>query len=201
MHRFLIAIGLLLLGLFAKAEVKYLYWTVNHDEVSEKTEFAFAQLAVLKDGVQLIGIDPEDGSEVPVYMDLVGEGQPWTPESSQYPYGGAALVGGTFDDPVTGTKIDRQTAVILDEWQGAAYSFQLELYNSEFEKVGPDQVAVSYEELVGAIFEGGSSGADHTWNAIGPAPVPEPTGGTLVLLGFALLGLRRKRFKSFDAMT
>ena len=62
--------------------------------------------------------------------------------------------------------------------------------------------AEKYEELKHAIFEeSGSAGAGHTWNAVGPAPVPEPTGGTLALLGLALLGLKRKRFKTVDTMT
>lgn len=181
----------------SKADIEYLYWKVYQcDLPSEKqVDFKYAQLAVYKDGTRLT--DASTGEDV--YMDVVVPGEKWNPGASAYPYG--TLLGAEKDaSGLAG--IEQRCAVILSDWQDAAYSFQLELYNEDWSQAGPDQIIVSYEELKHAIFEeSGSAGAGHTWNAVGPAPVPEPTGGTLALLGLALLGLKRKRFKTVDAMT
>lgn len=179
--------GFLVAASASEAAVEYLYWQVEQ-KPGGAVEFDHAQLAVYK-------LNGESGEQERVV-------------TADYPYG---VYLGSKDNPSDFeywedsddsrlTLPGRATAGIVDDWQGAAYSFQLELYNENWDLVGRGML-VSYEELRHAIFEGGSAGALHTWNAVGPAPVPEPTGGTLVLLGFALLGLRRKRFKSFDAMT
>ena len=163
------------LPLAGLADVEYLNWMVDQSEVETPTEFAYAVLAVLGESGK-VGYVMSPG-------DLTGI---------------QAAAADTSGFNTTGEKL---TGAILEDWQGAAYSFQLELYNSAWQKIDYSSApVVTYESLVYARFPGGDIGT-HTWNAVGPAPVPEPTGGTLALLGLALLGLRRKRFGMSEAAT
>lgn len=86
-------------------------------------------------------------------------------------------------------------STVLEKWQGAAYSFQLELWNEDEDGfyVAATGPAVSYEALSKTAIADYGDATPYQWMALGPAPVPEPTGGVLVLLGAALLGLRRKK--------
>lgn len=164
------------LPLAGLADVEYLNWMVDQSEAESQTPFSYAVLAVLG----------EDGKEVGYVM------SPGDITGTQVAAADATGIN------TTGEKL---TGAILEEWQGAAYSFQLELYNSDWQKIDYSSApVVTYESLVYARFPGGDVGT-HTWNAIGPAPVPEPTGGTLALLGLAFLGLRRKRFGMSEAAT
>ena len=182
-----LSLAFALLATVASADLEYFYWMVDQSVLPEAHEFSYAQLAVLKD----------DGSgewtrvtvgDADVYM-----GSQVAPYTEDVQFAGA-----------DGLSLARSfaTAAVLDDWQdtsSTAYAFQLELFNADWDSVYTGLV-VSYEDLVYARFSGGDIGV-HTWNAVAGAPIPEPTGGTLALLGLALLGLRRKRFKSVDAMT
>ena len=160
-------LALALLATVASADVEYLNWTVDQSEVESPTAFSYAVLAVLgEDGKVGYVRDPGD---------LTGIQAAMADETGICTYG------------------SKVSGAILEEWQGAAYSFQLELYNSDRQKIDYSSApVVTYEALVHARFPGGDIGT-HTWNAIGPAPVPEPTGGMLILFGLAALGLRRRR--------
>ena len=175
MKKLLLA-GSLAMGLCQAQAVEWLAWMVDGAE----QEFKYATLVVYKDGEKLMTDgwetwvrDPETGRDQIAYPDATGH----STESAKY-----------YAD--------------ISSWQGAAYSFQLELLNESWEILNPDALIVSYEALSTARFDNERGIPENqTWNAIGPAPVPEPTGGTLALLGLALLGLKRKRFKTVDAMT
>ena len=155
-----------LLASVASADVEYLNWMVDQSDVETPTEFAYAVLVVLDENVKVgYVMDPARlGNVQAAAADAMG----------------------------INTTGDKMVGAILEKWQGPAYSFQLELYNESFEKIDYTGLIVSYEDLVHARFPGGDVGT-HTWNAIGPAPVPEPTGGMLILFGLAALGLRRRR--------
>ena len=159
-------LALALLASVASADVEYLNWMVDQSEVKSPTAFSYAVLAVLgEDGKVGYVMDPGDLTGIQAAM---------------------------ADETGISTYGSKVSGAILESWQGAAYSFQLELYNESFEKIDYTGLVVSYEDLVHARFPGGDVGT-HTWNAIGPAPVPEPTGGMLILFGLAALGLRRRR--------
>ena len=176
MKKLLLA-GSLAMGLCQAQAVEWLAWTVEGAE----QEFNYAMLVVYKDGEKLMTEDGwkthvrEPGKDIEqiAYPDATGH----STESAKY-----------YAD--------------ISSWQGAAYSFQLELLNESWDVLNPEAPIVSYEALSTARFDNELGIPENqTWNAIGPAPVPEPTGGTLALLGLALLGLKRKRFKTVDAMT
>ena len=117
-----------------------------------------------------------------------------------------------------GTQIDSVTAEQMTDWGTwnsdlgqygtSAYSFYVELYNSNNESLGKSYVststpqgAVSYTELAnaGAIYDSGSimnptASAYTGFSSFTTSNVvPEPTSGLLVLFGMMALGLKRKR--------
>lgn len=171
----------------AFAEVEYLYWTIDQSGVQadQQHSFSYAQLAVLTDD-GAGGWKRVQGDYGDVYLG-----------SAANPFGEDVQVADGTGKGLSG--VGYATAAILEPWQGVSYAFQLELFNESWDSTYTGLV-VSYEDLVYARFPEGYVGV-HTWNAIGPAPIPEPTGGTLALLGLALLGLRRKRFGMSEAAT
>ena len=77
----------------------------------------------------------------------------------------------------------------------STHSFYVELYNASLESVYKGQ-AVSYTDLAasGYISTGGVSLPNFTaTSGFNGASVPEPTSGMLLLMGGALLALRRRR--------
>lgn len=83
----------------------------------------------------------------------------------------------------------------LGEYGSSQYSFYVELFNSENESLYV-QAPVSYDTLVAGGYINTSpmftpsSGMTTGFNG---AAVPEPTSGVLLLIGGALLALRRRR--------
>ena len=100
---------------------------------------------------------------------------------SWYPGEGPFL---QYDGFVTGS-------YAMDPTNKAGYWFVMELLSEDFQVVGYSGYA-DYGTI--QLAEQGSYGHDY-WSVQGmkAAPIPEPTSGLLLLLGGALLGLRRKR--------
>lgn len=124
-----------------------------------------------------------------------------------YAYAGIA-VGGTDDhlvitdedgEPLGGWKV--RSSAFDGEGQfadfgshGDGYSYLIELFNEGDEKpIGVSDI-LTYAQLAPYIGKGGvGKDALTPWTGGTFHSVPEPTGGLLVMLGAALLALRRKR--------
>lgn len=114
-------------------------------------------------------------------------------------------VGGTqVGSNLSKEKIGELTYVATDisGYDSAAYSFYVELCNSEGNRLGSSYVsatqgAVAYTDVAGALYRGGmdtSTPTPYSFSQFTSAEVvPEPTSGLLLLIGFAGLALRRKR--------
>ena len=135
------------------------------------------------------GIDPEDWSYATIFQ-----------TTGKTVGGGTALANLTGDSP-NPTKIDSDTALqspvaaILSSGYTTA-NFYIELYSSQSsnQPVGWSQQVVSYAELQSFITTQGMSVKSPDGRAAYRfTAVPEPTSGLMLLLGAAMLGLRRKR--------
>ena len=191
MKALVLAIGLLVGITQVCVAEEYLYWYVSQTDAPEedRVPFNFAVLKVWEkkngDSEPTLVYVPDD-----VYSD-------WT----------TAIGSG----PKIATKADTECKTPIGAYadkEDASYYYQLELWNfevSDDDPVWTSKLLVSYESLVESRLDKDKADDGYTvalpWNAIGPAPVPEPTGGTLALLGLALLGLRRKRFGMSEAAT
>lgn len=88
----------------------------------------------------------------------------------------------------------------LGPLSGTSYNFVLELGNWEngsWTRTSMESEKVSYQALVDdnhiTVWEKTAPSYGTPWNPGGYSVVPEPSGGLLMLLGAALLALRRKR--------
>ena len=81
----------------------------------------------------------------------------------------------------------------LGDYASSAYSFYIELTQSNA-FVAQTQ-SVSYSALVGSIVTSGmdtTNASVYDFTNAGFAPIPEPTGGLLMLIGLGALALKRK---------
>jgi len=84
----------------------------------------------------------------------------------------------------------------LGSFVGDNYSYILELYSDSTGWVAENKNAITYNALLAAdaIYNGGGSGSTaFDFSGTEFTNVPEPTSGLLVVLGCALIGLRRRR--------
>ena len=158
-------VGLGVLAARAEYADQYFYWNVMDSDPA----FAYAKLAYTLQGG--------------------GKGYLTVGDS---PYAGVmAAEGGK-----TTASVFANMGADADNWAGA--SFLVEAYNDANALVGKSD-AVLYGDILASLYdyEGfmnigeGVSAKGFTINA--PAPVPEPTGALLILLGLAGLALRRRR--------
>ena len=91
----------------------------------------------------------------------------------------------------------------LSGLSGESYSFVIELGNyidGSWARTSMESEAVSYTELKGDLhivaWDGQSPKYGSAWSPSSYSVVPEPSGGLLSVLGFAVLALRRKRIGS-----
>ena len=80
-------------------------------------------------------------------------------------------------------------------YTGAAYSYYIELINSSAGNVAYTSKTFTYDQLSGARNNGLATSLQSMMVFTGAAVVgtPEPTSGLLLLMGFAMLGLKRKK--------
>ena len=188
MKALVLAIGLLVGITQVCVAEEYLYWCVDQTDLPEEDRVPF-------DVMMLNVYQEENGvrSKVDIPDDVWADGWMFV-----------------FEDPIYGTQAATACHTRIGEYadkeDGPSYYYQLELWNtivSEEDPVWTSKLLVSYESLVESRVDPDDPQhvAPAYWNATGPAPIPEPTGGTLALLGLALLGLRRKRFGMSEAAT
>lgn len=109
----------------------------------------------------------------------------------------ATKAGDTTENVVAGYNLNegKAWATDLDKYGSSEYSFFVELLNSSGTPVYK-QSAVSYDNLVSSGYVSSSPLSVPTAALSGGfngAAVPEPTSGILLLVGGALLALRRRR--------
>ena len=134
----------------------------------------------------------------------------WQVSDSTDTYNGAQLYavvgtektstsGGTVIDAVSGLPATKSTDITS---YGANYTYYIELVNYSNPSTGEysnshvmSSQTFTYSELSGAISTGALSVAGMTavWTGAAVVATPEPTSGLLLLMGFAMLGLKRKK--------
>lgn len=191
----LLVSGLLVAGsLAARAGVEQLNWFVDGAEV----EFDYATIAI---------VDKDGKPYEYVYTwheQATGDSDSFTDTARVLTLEPAEGFTGDFWEQLDSDDTKRSTVSTgimsnIDHWKDTddvKYYFQLELWNygEETDTRVYQGMLVSYESLVHSRLD--PDAEDHTpaiaWNAMGPAPIPEPTGGVMMLFGLAVLGLRRK---------
>ena len=97
----------------------------------------------------------------------------------------------------TAAKAEAQAGVNtnLGDWSGADYSYYIELINNSADSVAYTSQTFTYAQLSGALNDGLATSLQSMMVFTGTAVVgtPEPTSGVLLLMGFAMLGLKRKK--------
>jgi len=78
---------------------------------------------------------------------------------------------------------------------GTSYYIELLNYSSDSYAHVATSSATTYSELSGALSSGALSAQGMTaiWTGTSVVTTPEPTSGLLMLMGFAMLGLKRKK--------
>lgn len=189
MKALVLAIGLLVGITQVCVAEEYLYWYVDQTDLPEEDRVQF-------DVMMLNVYEEKDGvmSKVDIPEDVwIGDAWAYSLDEPRY---------GTPD-----TTVETRIGEYADKEGVSSYYFQLELWNTKVSEDYPpvvwtSKLLVSYESLVESRLDKDKPYTSPVyWNATGPAPIPEPTGGTLALLGLALLGLRRKRFGMSEAAT
>ncbi len=148
------------------AKGEYLLWMVQQDSsASDAVEFQYAKVKVLG--------NVDDGT----YLTMSGDTTDvlW----SGYP---TSEMGYTTD----------QIYANLGAYSGDTFSFVVELYNNVDELVGTGSVQ-TYASLHDYIYGNMSQTGIDPYIARAFQSVPEPTSGMLVLVGTALLALRRRK--------
>ena len=152
----------------------YFRWMIDQSEADSRTRFAYAMISVTGGGVaEKTYLTVEDPENPGGWADTFA---PSNPDSTGL---------GTMTLPAYSSLAQLAATDVQ------ALSFALELYNADWVIVGSKTVTFEDVAAMGAIYQ------DMNTTGITPyvftADVPEPTGGLLGLLGFALLALRRKR--------
>ena len=180
MKKILVVAAAVALATFARADM--LYWQVN-SEAPEASDYSYAKVLYANDYVR------NDSQVLTSYIN--GETSVGTDPAK----GVIDATGGLFADlsNVSG----------ITDWTG--YQFVVELYG-EGGQVLANSGWKTFSNLsdAHAIIEE-AAGFSNNWQTMqalgsysggwsaGAAPVPEPTSGLLVLIGAALVGLRRKK--------
>lgn len=107
----------------------------------------------------------------------------------------ATSTGGAWLDTISPTP-DSSVATLSGDSYGDGVYYYVELYNYDNSVVATSE-ATTYASLVesGAISKTltALSSVNYAWNGTATVATPEPTSGLLMLMGFAMLGLKRKK--------
>lgn len=154
------------------AEDSYLYWMIGDDGTDAAIEYNAVQVRAFETAAT--------GDSSGSYLNLY--------------YGNGAAVGDTLISKADATSGLALYAALAAS-SGPAFSYVVELFNDDV-KVGQSESIFFTEAMaqnfVATVMSTGTFPALASWSAGGFSPVPEPTSGVLVLLGAAVLSLRRK---------
>ena len=118
-----------------------------------------------------------------------------------------AINGGQLDaDTLHTTSSEKISAVLDKDISGTVASFWVEFYNYSdgslsllgwSESITPEQLFAmgALEDMRNPVYQGNPEGGYSSWSPKSFTAVPEPTSGLLLLIGGALLALRRKQKK------
>ena len=171
MKRFVLFLAFAVAGLALSAEEAYslLYWMVEEDP-SAAIPFEYAHVVAVKEG------------EAAQYLRLYDADSGQVMQSTDQ-----AAIDGGHATPATYGYLPGEVAA----WSG--YSFFIELLNDDGGVLGTSkQFPRSYSSLESSIIKT-ISDQPTVWRQSSFEAVPEPTSGLLMLLGVAVLSLRRKR--------
>lgn len=180
MKKLLLVLGLALALTSVKAGT--LYWQVESADSDVfsglRDTVAYAEIAVYDgSGNRVTAGDPPEG----VSLGTLGNN--------------GEATGGTFFTPGSSVALD------LGAYDSATYSFGVELLNATGDVIGNSVYTFNYNDLLSSGYVSTTglelpAGAGFTAaGANGGYAVPEPTSGLLLLMGGALLALRRRRQK------
>lgn len=179
MKRFLV-MAAVLLALVASADNSYFIWEYNPDS-ADVMEFSLAKIKVT------MAAEPEFSAYLSV-GDVEGSETVLPSDFNESSY--------------LGTKIEDKIYSNLAAYADPQYNFVLELYvwNSSagaLEYLSASD-AVSYSDMLNAGYiYNNMSTAFSAYSFSVPKPIPEPTGGILLVLGIGMLALKRKRPEAY----
>jgi len=171
------ALAMIALAIALPVRADWLYWTVDFGEAG--TTSPWTDPNTTPEVWLVASTDPASGKGGTVLADK------WEYDTQPMTKGGAKLeYGGTLTQ--------------LGEYGAAGYTFFVEM-GAMAGQADYTSAGISYNDLVSTGFvQSGWAATDGFWNAASLAfvpthDVPEPTGGVLVLVGAALLALRRRK--------
>ena len=161
----------------AFASDSYLYWMINNT-TSDAGKFDYAYVRI-RDA----NTTPEADSYLTIYDGAFED---------PYEVGGESGVSKTYIEKAA-TRQSGFYASLANISDLSSASFIVELYNDEGKFLAQSFNNGSYSTVNGYIYSGGISVPPSVAWTAGTFALPEPSSGLLMLVGFAMLGLRRRR--------
>ena len=201
-NKILVLVGMLILPFVAMSDV--MYWQVDQNVKDKNTkasiDWSYAKLRVTEQPTAEKAIYGDTGgmsitetdASNPIMPVVNSHGDAYYLDEDGNPT--ADLLDSLYkSDFANGAAV---YANVAGDYRTPSYSFYVELYNDAGTLVGFSE-AVSSSALAsyfaGSVQQGVQWANVNQWNVTNFTAVPEPTSGVMLLLGAALLGLRRRR--------